>query len=578
MSARGGAAADVAAGRGGAALPALAALLTAASRLPWAAHRLWDHDSIQFALAVGRFDLAHHHPHPPGYPLYVGLLKLLALAGVAPGPAMVGLAIFAEAVGAALIVRVAARLAADGRSPAGAAPSRALVAGLLAAALYATNPLLWFYGELPLVYAVEGGLTVALAWAALGMGDGRGRFLAACALFALAGGIRPSTPVLLAPLFLYGLVRARWPRRRGGWRPGWGTILGGAALGAACVLAWLVPLLVASGGLAAYRRISDEHFAALLPQTSILYGAGLPALEHNATVLVKWALQGLVPAVVVLAALALTAPRRLAAGIGLAVRRADWLAAWALPPILFFALFHVTKAGYTLIHLPALLVAAALVAAPALAARPGRTLAAVVAAVAAVAVGAGVFLFGADRRPDQPRWLAPVRHEFTHRSIATYEHDLDDLRAALAAQPRGRTLLATVELEGTGGAGASGFLYSFHRHLQWYAPDFPVAMLVPEQGFALVSAGGRGDFERVDGVVEVAPGIDRVVFVLAGDPGGRLRLPPGEVVLGDSTFRVVAVRLRGELRVGGVVLRPGAVGGRESGGPGERRRSGGGSG
>ena len=37
-------------------------------------------DEINFALAVDQFDPALHQPQPPGYPLFVGLLKLLALA------------------------------------------------------------------------------------------------------------------------------------------------------------------------------------------------------------------------------------------------------------------------------------------------------------------------------------------------------------------------------------------------------------------------------------------------------------------------------------------------------------------
>ena len=48
-------------------------------RLPFAAHRMWDHDSVQFALGVEKLDLAAHHPHPPGYPLYVLLGKLWTL-------------------------------------------------------------------------------------------------------------------------------------------------------------------------------------------------------------------------------------------------------------------------------------------------------------------------------------------------------------------------------------------------------------------------------------------------------------------------------------------------------------------
>ncbi|HMB54746.1 MAG TPA: DUF2723 domain-containing protein [Thermoanaerobaculia bacterium] len=517
----------------------VSALLTLVARLAYPAHRLFDHDSVQFALGVLHFDLAAHQPHPPGYPLYLGLLKLLAALGVPPLAGMVALSIAAATAGAYCFALVAARLA--GEHAAGAA--------LLAGVLYAFNPLLWFYGELPLVYAVEGGLTAVLAWAALGMADGRRRFLVACLLFAAAGGVRPSTLVLLFPLFLWGLWRA-W--RRGGFLT-WRLTLAGAALGAAVCVAWLTPLALAAGGLAAYREISGQHFATLLPVTSVVYGAGFGALAHNVEVLVKWALQGLLPAaaavLVAWAAAWRNAPRRIGDGLRLALSRAGFLAAWAVPPILFFALFHVTKAGYTLIHLPAMLAAAVLAATPALAVARRRFVVVAVVAVA-ILVGAGLFVFGNDRRDDQPRWTAVFLHEHNRGDLRAYERDLDALIAALDRYPPEGTFLAAVELAGDGGAGADGFLYPYHRHLQWYAPEHPLALLVPEQGFAEATAGGRSRFHRVDGTVPVPAGVDRVVFVLARPVGERLPLPPAEVVLSNRTFHVLAVRFDGELAVG----------------------------
>ena len=385
-----------------------AAVVAVLIRLPFTMDRMWDHDSVQFALGVEKYDLAAHHPHPPGYPLWIGVLKVLAALGIDPLHGMVGLAILGGAIGAGWMVLLAGRLA----------PEEArLRTGLLAAALYAFDPLLWFYGELPLIYALEGGLTVVLAWAAMRMEEGRRPFLLACGLFALAGGLRQSTMVLLAPLLLFGIWRT-W--RRGRLTPG--LFFGGAGLGAAIVLAWLIPLCVAAGGYGAYRRISSEHFAVLLPQTSILYGAGWGALAHNVEVLTKWALQGIVPGIVALLVLWIVTPGRIVPGLRALASRLPWLLVWAGPPVLFFALFHVTKAGYTLIHLPALLMAIALAAAPALAAGRGR---AVLATVLAIAVGAGLFLFGQDRRPDQPRLWAILRHEHNRGTLDGFERDLD---------------------------------------------------------------------------------------------------------------------------------------------------------
>ena len=65
---------------------------------------------MQFALGVERYDLAAHHPHPPGYPLYIGVLKLLAALGVDSLHGMVTLTILAAGLGAACMVPLVARL------------------------------------------------------------------------------------------------------------------------------------------------------------------------------------------------------------------------------------------------------------------------------------------------------------------------------------------------------------------------------------------------------------------------------------------------------------------------------------
>jgi len=569
-----------------------AAAAAVVTRLPFAARRLWDHDSVQFALGVERYDLAAHHPHPPGYPLYIAVLKALAALGVDALHGMVALSIVAAALGAALIVPLTARLA----SPSAAGPGQGLAAGALAAALYVFNPLLWFYGELPLVYAVEGGMAVALAYAALRMADGRACFLAGCAAFALAGGVRPSTLALLLPLFLLGAWHA--------WRRGTslGTLAAGAALGAALGLAWLLPLLAAAGGWAGYQRIGKENFGALLPYTSILYGAGWRALAHNLTIMTKWLLQGLVPAAVALAALWLwpfaaqrrgggpgadareqggagrSAPARrsrglsahepVAAGLRLLAASWPWLAVWVAPPVLFFALFHVTKAGYTLVYLPALLVAASLLAAPAMGGSAAGGAAgaegsgevagglrgidwarAGCAVTLAAVTGAALFLFGADRRPDQPRALAVVRHEFNRRAIAAYERDLDQLLAVLGRFPAATTVLATVELSGTGAAGAEGFLYPWQRHLQWYLPGYEVLHLVPEERVAFVTRGHR-PFQRQGPALELPPGTRQLAIVLSGPTGDRFPLAAWPLQHVGQTFDLVVVPVSGRLQLG----------------------------
>src|SRR3954453_13890227 len=54
-------------------------LLLAATRWPLAPKYLYYFDSVNFALALDRFDPSIHQPQPPGYPLYVAFTRLVHL-------------------------------------------------------------------------------------------------------------------------------------------------------------------------------------------------------------------------------------------------------------------------------------------------------------------------------------------------------------------------------------------------------------------------------------------------------------------------------------------------------------------
>ena len=57
-----------------------AAALFLLLHLPYLPKSLEDVDSINFALGVRDFNVAHHQPHPPGYPVFMALAKGLHTA------------------------------------------------------------------------------------------------------------------------------------------------------------------------------------------------------------------------------------------------------------------------------------------------------------------------------------------------------------------------------------------------------------------------------------------------------------------------------------------------------------------
>src|ERR1700686_2029426 len=53
------------------------ALVFLAAHLPFLPASVEDLDSINFALGLRHFDVARHQPHPPGYPIYIAIGKVV---------------------------------------------------------------------------------------------------------------------------------------------------------------------------------------------------------------------------------------------------------------------------------------------------------------------------------------------------------------------------------------------------------------------------------------------------------------------------------------------------------------------
>jgi hypothetical protein len=201
--------------------------VTALTRFLFRSHYLYDVDSVNFALALRRFDPSVHQPHPPGYFLYVCLGRLADLLFHDANAAFVAISIVFSCGAAAMIY-----LLADcwfGRNA-------ALFAGLL----FVFSPLAWFHGTVALTYIVEAffsGLIGYLCWR-IYCGDGRFVLPGAVAV-GIAAGFRPSSLLLLAPLFLFSIRKSRRL-----------LAVGGLGALAAVLLAWFIPMIQMCGGKA----------------------------------------------------------------------------------------------------------------------------------------------------------------------------------------------------------------------------------------------------------------------------------------------------------------------------------------
>ena len=155
------------------------AFVYAAAHLPFLAQSLEDIDSINFALGLRHYDIAQHQPHPPGYPVYIAISRLVLAAvhlvhtDAQPSTAeALALALVSGISGALAVVCLGMIFAAFDRMS--AVPARRF--WWWATALTAGSPLFWISGLRPM--SDLPGLALALLSLALMLATGsRASFL-----------------------------------------------------------------------------------------------------------------------------------------------------------------------------------------------------------------------------------------------------------------------------------------------------------------------------------------------------------------------------------------------------------------
>jgi len=471
------------------------ALATVISRVPARAHLLPTWDAVQFALALERYDIVAHRPHPPGYILYIAAARTVDAFVGNTTASLVWLSMVASGAAVFFVYRLAWMM--YGRR-----------AAVVAAIGLATSPLFWFYGEVGLPYAVEAALTSLIAMLTWPARCGRASAVMTSAVgLGLAGGVRQS----LLPLFFPLWATSAWA----GMRRLAPLVLGGALIVVTTML-WLVPMLHLAGGVGAYLDASAELFDSTVRQTTVMAPG--------------WAWLGNVRAVVEAAVLGLglllpvfvwAAARAVRSGLG---AREWFLLAWSLPPLLVYVWLHFGQYGYLLAILPALYLSIAPVLARALAA-PGRVRIVVTVILAAVVVAHVAFVTGApparvrEVAGDAP-WLARrLRGLTVTYRYRLWPHTVRGLREAEAvittytdAIRRRFAPAETVIVVELGNPRS----YPWFRHATYYLREFRTCHLrLPPwtQGY-LDSAQLTSMAARPDDRIMLGPGVRHLVWLV----------------------------------------------------------------
>ncbi|MEO8219110.1 MAG: glycosyltransferase family 39 protein, partial [Acidobacteriota bacterium] len=204
------------------------AIVVLVSRLLTDPLTYWESDEMLFGAALRRFDPWNSHPHPPGYPLYVGLGKLFLLFAPNAFTALRALSIVSCVLGFIVLAIVYRRCLGGDRTLA-----------VCAALIFYFTPALLIHGTLPLSDS-PAILFIALALLAamLMPEDVTDRSAIAFGLACSAViGVRPQLAVVILPLAAVCLARSTMRR----------AITATTSFTILCI-AWFEPLVEAAGG------------------------------------------------------------------------------------------------------------------------------------------------------------------------------------------------------------------------------------------------------------------------------------------------------------------------------------------
>jgi len=212
------------------------AFVCAATRFLAMARSLWDWDEALFMLGMRGYDVTQHHPHPPGFPVYIAVAKALRLVIPSDFRALQAVNLIAGMLVFPAVYLFAREL------------RLRFTPAVMAAALFAFFPNVWFFGggafsDLPSIVLVLFAVTFMLRGA-----RDRNDYWLGTFLLALAIGIRPQN-------LLLGLIPGIYATRKR--RPLEiavalliGVVVVGAAFGGA---------VYATGSWNGYMRAVAEH-------------------------------------------------------------------------------------------------------------------------------------------------------------------------------------------------------------------------------------------------------------------------------------------------------------------------------
>lgn len=317
-------------------------VLTIVTRIPLHSEYLYEWDSVHYALAIEKFDIAQYHPHPPGNPLFVLTAKLFNIIFNDANKAIVFMNIGLSALTIVLVHSIAKNMFNN-------------VVGIISSVVLLFNPIFWFYGEIASAYASEAFAAALIAYTSykLIQGDTKIHYLyISTFVFGLMCGVRLNIILFLFPLWIFCVVMYR--NEKFGIFIALSRMLKVLPYFIFAVFIWFIPMILKTGGISKYLELSKEIFFRASRETSILFGADVNTYYSMLINFIKWNMTGAWVVLFLFPLYFFVNSDRRSLLERVTEKRGLFIALWMLPALIFHILIHIPKAGYIMTYLPAI--------------------------------------------------------------------------------------------------------------------------------------------------------------------------------------------------------------------------------